>query len=290
MRFPKLVFGLCFIWLLVSCGEDTSSVSNSSENQVTNSETQVSETVNNDAGQSLSESPERKKPSGTFCYGFNDQYVSIWGRVEIDDRQNVTGELHTSNYSAETDYSAYAAQEFSGTLEDETLDLVVTTTIEGSTAIADETWFFRLRELETTVDLLSLIGCNEYADQFAYFEANPPWDLLSTFDENESDFVEDDFALDTYCDPNDSVFVIAETENFWLNICGGDLPHTYVGVSKDTGDALRLGLSYYEEDGSYFEAVNGDYTYSIIFETAKGSFLSVTKGDEQIVQEPLTSW
>ncbi|AFY39551.1 hypothetical protein Lepto7376_3334 [[Leptolyngbya] sp. PCC 7376] len=283
MRFPKLVFGLCFIWLLVSCGEETTPVSTSSENQVSN-------TDNRSPEQDSSDTSQKKEPSGTFCYGFNDRYVSIWSRLEIDDNQNVTGESHISNYSAEADYSAYAFLEFNGTLEDEELDLLVTTTIEGSTDSADETWFFRVKELETTVNLLSIIGCNEYADHLEYFEANPPWDLLSTLDENDTDFVDEDLASDTFCDPNDSVFVIAETENFWLNICGGDLPHTYIGVSKDTGDELRLGLSYYEEDGSYFEAINGDYTYSIIFETAKGSFLSVTQGDKQILQEPLTSW
>ena len=149
---------------------------------------------------------------------------------------------------------------------------------------------------------MSRVGCNEYTDHIAYFEANPPFDLLIDQENWEEDFIEDESVAqgnvgDTSvgeeviaCEPSESVFVVAQTENYWVNICGGDAPYTYIGIDKTSGESLRLDLTYYEDDGSYFEAINGDYVYTVIFGTAKGSFLSVTQGNDQILQEPLLSW
>lgn len=92
------------------------------------------------------------------------------------------------------------------------------------------------------------------------------------------------------CEAEESTYLVAETENFWVSICGGDAPYTYVGMDKVTEDWIELDLADYAADGSWFEAVNGDYTYSIIFGTAKGSFLTVTEGDETILQEYLLDW
>jgi hypothetical protein len=38
--------------------------------------------------------------------------------------------------------------------------------------------------------------------------------------------------LRNFCQQNESLFVLAETKDFWVNICGGDKPHTYIGISK----------------------------------------------------------
>jgi hypothetical protein len=38
----------------------------------------------------------------------------------------------------------------------------------------------------------------------------------------------------------------------WLNICGGDLPHHYAGVSKKNGKRIRLPLDDYDPKGDYF--------------------------------------
>jgi hypothetical protein len=48
-----------------------------------------------------------------------------------------------------------------------------------------------------------------------------------------------------FCRQNESMFVAAETKGFWINICGGDLPNTYIGVSKKNGARIRLPLSNY---------------------------------------------
>ncbi|WP_017713310.1 hypothetical protein [Prochlorothrix hollandica] len=96
--------------------------------------------------------------------------------------------------------------------------------------------------------------------------------------------------LYSYCEDWESTYLLAETKNFWVNICGSDYPYTYVGVDKDTGDSIRLDLSDYAEDGSWFEATNGQYVYSIIFGTTKGDFLTVTRGNQTILREYLLDW
>lgn len=96
--------------------------------------------------------------------------------------------------------------------------------------------------------------------------------------------------LQDYCYQSESTYFLAETRNFWVSICGGDAPYTYVGVDKQTGDDIRLNLSDYDSSGEYFEAINGDYTYYVILNTTKGSFLVVEQGGEQILREPLLDW
>ncbi|MDJ1173720.1 hypothetical protein [Roseofilum capinflatum] len=96
--------------------------------------------------------------------------------------------------------------------------------------------------------------------------------------------------LQDYCYQSESTYLLAETANFWVSICGGDAPYTYVGVDKQTGDDIRLELSDYDSSGEYFEARNGNYLYYIIFNTAKGSFLVVEEDGRQILQEPILNW
>ena len=96
--------------------------------------------------------------------------------------------------------------------------------------------------------------------------------------------------LNDLCNDGESTFLMIETENFWASICGGDAPYTYVGMDKSTGDSIEVPLVDYASDGSWFEAVNGDYRYMIIFDTPKGHFLTVTVGDETILQEYLVDW
>lgn len=86
------------------------------------------------------------------------------------------------------------------------------------------------------------------------------------------------------CEQNQSMFLSMETKNFWINICGGDNPNTYVGFNKKTRKSIRLPLSDYDPQGKYFEAVNRDYTY-ILAQTPKGKFLTVTKGTRELLRE-----
>ncbi|NJM19622.1 MAG: hypothetical protein HC836_01805 [Richelia sp. RM2_1_2] len=95
-----------------------------------------------------------------------------------------------------------------------------------------------------------------------------------------------------YCKKTESVFVAAETKNFWVSICGSHLPYHYVGVNKKTGKSIRLPLSVngVESRGRYFEAVSGNYTY-ILAESTKGKNLTVANGTREILREPvLRGW
>jgi hypothetical protein len=88
-----------------------------------------------------------------------------------------------------------------------------------------------------------------------------------------------------YCRSAESMFVAAETDNYWVNICGGDRPSHYVGVQKSNPrNSIRVRLSDYEPTGDYFEAVNGDVVY-ILTTTIRGKYLTVTQGGREILRE-----
>ncbi|AFZ34687.1 hypothetical protein Sta7437_1112 [Stanieria cyanosphaera PCC 7437] len=97
-------------------------------------------------------------------------------------------------------------------------------------------------------------------------------------------------SFPNYCQPEESLFIVAETKGFWVNICGGDLPHTYVGVSKINGNKIRLPLKDYDQQGNYFEAVNKNVSYLLIRGSAKGDFLTVTQGERELFRQPVLDW
>ncbi|MBD2091212.1 hypothetical protein H6F67_15260 [Microcoleus sp. FACHB-1515] len=93
-----------------------------------------------------------------------------------------------------------------------------------------------------------------------------------------------------FCRPEESMFVAAETRDYWVNICGGDLPNTYVGVNKRNGNAIRVPLRDYDRDS--FEAVNGDTIYILARNTTRGSVLTVTQmpGYREILRQAVIRW
>ena len=122
--------------------------------------------------------------------------------------------------------------------------------------------------------------------------ATPPNTLLQNRLPQSSDLVVPMLLAEVrnYCLSGESVWVEAETADYWVSICGGDLPHTYVGVNKHNGNAIRVPLDNYAQDGSYFEAINGDVSYLLIRNTARGSFLTVTQGNRELLRQPILRW
>lgn len=79
-----------------------------------------------------------------------------------------------------------------------------------------------------------------------------------------------------------SQFVTAETKNFLVYICGGDLPNTYVGVAKNRNrGGIILPLRSYTNDR--FVAVNGNVRY-----TLTRNELIVTQNGRVILRERAT--
>jgi hypothetical protein len=92
------------------------------------------------------------------------------------------------------------------------------------------------------------------------------------------------------CQKNESLFVAAETKDFWVNICGGAQPNTYIGVDKSNGKFIRLPIKRYDPQGNMFEALNGNVSYILIRGTAKGNFLTVIEGKREILKQPIIRW
>jgi hypothetical protein len=89
---------------------------------------------------------------------------------------------------------------------------------------------------------------------------------------------------ESVCPPNSggSQFVTAETRSFYIYICGGDLPNTYVGVAKNrrTGGII---LPLQSSSNDRFVAVNRNVRY-----TLTRSELIVTQNGRVIVRERAT--
>jgi hypothetical protein len=86
------------------------------------------------------------------------------------------------------------------------------------------------------------------------------------------------------CPPNSggSQFVTAETRSFYIYICGGDLPNTYVGVAKNrrTGGII---LPLQSSNNDRFVAVNRNVRY-----TLTRNELIVTQNGRVILRERAT--
>jgi hypothetical protein len=82
---------------------------------------------------------------------------------------------------------------------------------------------------------------------------------------------------------NPSQFIHAETKNFDVYICGGDLPHVYVGIAKKNGIKIVIPLQE-SQNPQRFIAVKSDsnhrYTYIL-----NRNRLTVLRNDKPIVIE-----
>ncbi|XWK88144.1 MAG: hypothetical protein U7127_28835 [Phormidium sp.] len=93
----------------------------------------------------------------------------------------------------------------------------------------------------------------------------------------------DDTVSTRGCRNRESTFVTAETASYVVSICGGDLPGSYVGESKNGNGRIRLALQSYGRDR--FVAVNGDTRYVLTRDE-----LRVTQNGRTILQETVRNW
>jgi hypothetical protein len=93
----------------------------------------------------------------------------------------------------------------------------------------------------------------------------------------------DDSVSSRRCRNRESTFVTAETANYVITICGGDLPGTYIGESKNGSGRIRLPLQSYGRDR--FVAVNGDTRYVLT-----PNELRVTQNGRIILRETIRNW
>lgn len=91
----------------------------------------------------------------------------------------------------------------------------------------------------------------------------------------------------SYCKPDETAFVAAETQNYWVSICGqGTNPSFYVGVEKNkgAGQMIRVPLSDFQPQGPMFTATNGNVTYLLGW-SAQGANLTASQGTRELLRE-----
>lgn len=91
------------------------------------------------------------------------------------------------------------------------------------------------------------------------------------------------------CSETQSTFVQAETRSFFVYICGGDNPGSYIGVAKNGNGSITLPLQSYNPRGgpkaSQFVAVNDNTRYILT-----RNELIVIQGRRTIVSERVLRW
>lgn len=80
-----------------------------------------------------------------------------------------------------------------------------------------------------------------------------------------------------------STFVVAQTRRYYIYICGGDNPSTYIGIAKNGSGQIELPLASYTRDR--FVANNRNTRY-----TVTRGYLTVTQKGKVILKERIISW
>jgi len=93
----------------------------------------------------------------------------------------------------------------------------------------------------------------------------------------------DDTVQARGCRNRESTFATVETQSYVIAICGGDLPNSYVGESKNGSGRIRLPLQSYGRNR--FTAVNGNTRYLL-----NESELIVTQNGRTILRESIMKW
>lgn len=87
----------------------------------------------------------------------------------------------------------------------------------------------------------------------------------------------------SFCPLNTKTFVSAETNNFFVYICGVSTPTSYVGIAKSGGASIRLPLS--QKYGDRLIATNGDFTYTIT-----PQILTITQNNITVQEDSVISY
>jgi LCCL domain len=84
------------------------------------------------------------------------------------------------------------------------------------------------------------------------------------------------------CQDDDRAFVIAETRNFFVSICGKNKPSYYIGTAKDTGSSIRLSVS--SSSAKKYTIKNRGVAYVLTPQS-----LTITQNGKVLQQDPIIS-
>lgn len=188
----KFIVSILTVILIASCGQNNNS--NNSQNTSNPNLNNSSSSANNNNNPEKNETKVSSKKTnnsqssmtmGTYCYSVNDQNLTAWSQLEISENQEVTGEIHGSIHNEESSYYSSYIRTFEGTINNNQLDVDITTEIENDVQTKQDTWSINQNELITDAETLSSLNCDEYKNADEFFEKN----LLSEnhLDDNTND-------------------------------------------------------------------------------------------------------
>ncbi|WP_204102221.1 MULTISPECIES: hypothetical protein [Spirulina sp. CCY15215] len=95
--------------------------------------------------------------------------------------------------------------------------------------------------------------------------------------------------LQNHCQEDENTFVFAETQDYWLNICGKIFPAFFIVVNKQEQIPLRLSITDYNIEEKWFEATNAEKEYVLAFQGLFDGdiFFSITQFKLNKSQQPM---
>lgn len=94
--------------------------------------------------------------------------------------------------------------------------------------------------------------------------------------------------LQNNCQEDENAFVFAETQDYWLNICGKIFPAFFIVVKKQESVSLRLPITDYNIEEKWFEAIDSEKEYALAFQGLFDGdiFFSITQFKLDKLQQP----
>lgn len=90
------------------------------------------------------------------------------------------------------------------------------------------------------------------------------------------------------CPEGKNTFARAETENFFIYICGSENPNSYVSVTRKSNQTINLPLTKFNQNGvkaNRYVATNGNIRFVLT-----NKVLRVSRGGRNVVKERVLNW
>ncbi|CAK0778141.1 hypothetical protein CCP2SC5_70071 [Azospirillaceae bacterium] len=91
----------------------------------------------------------------------------------------------------------------------------------------------------------------------------------------------------SFCGESDSVFILAETADYWVNLCGGDLPHVLVISGKNDRKVIKADLDDRKTTSDVFVAQKSGVVYRFVAAPASKASLSAARGGQSLFKQPV---
>ncbi|NJM22118.1 MAG: hypothetical protein HC874_06030 [Richelia sp. SL_2_1] len=95
-------------------------------------------------------------------------------------------------------------------------------------------------------------------------------------------------TLSTGCPENNKTFAQAETQSFFIYICGNENPSSYISIARTNNTIINLPLQKTSQNGvktNQYIAINGNISFILT-----DKILRISRDGQNIVKEKVLQW